>query len=184
MNKLFSRQLDDADDKKKYLYNNSKRHFKSLRSSPSSFSSSIPQLRKRRSLLSVKGIVSIIIVVVIIFFLYQLTHKQHNTQHITLKDQPIYKKHKGTCSAVLCNPTNKCSTWKPNHQYNWTDLSKAGLFRDLSTIQLDLGCVLKIKIEEGIDEGKWVTIPEGFTKCTELGYGINCRNFVQMDLQG
>ncbi|KAI9475902.1 MAG: glycosyl-transferase for dystroglycan-domain-containing protein [Benjaminiella poitrasii] len=123
------------------------------------------------------------IIILFVFLLYQFTHHQPKIREKTLKDQPSYTRHKGSCSAVLCNPTNKCSTWTPNHPYDWSDLSKAGLFRDLSTIQLDPGCELKVKIEEKIDEGEWLTISEGFTKCTDSGYGTNCRNFVEMELK-
>jgi hypothetical protein len=171
-------RLDDDDDKKKRYFSNARQHYK-----PSKSSSSSNNIWQKRFLSPTKGIFSLIALLFFIFLLYPSSSNRNNNK-ISLKNQPIYQKHESTCNVVLCNPSNRCSTWKPNQKYTWSDLSKAGVFRDLSTIQLSEGCRLKVKVEGRVDDGEWLTIPEGQTQCTESGYGVKCRNFVELDLRG
>lgn len=171
-------RLDDDDDKKKRYFSNARRHYR-----PSKSSSSSNIIWQKRFLSPTKGIFSLIALLFFIFLLYPSSSNRNNNK-ISLKNQPIYQKHESTCNVVLCNPSNRCSTWKPNQKYTWSDLSKAGVFRDLSTIQLSEGCRLKVKVEGRVDDGEWLTIPEGQTQCTESGYGVKCRNFVELDLRG
>jgi hypothetical protein len=79
---------------------------------------------------------------------------------------------------------NKCSTWLPNKAYSWSEFSQAGVFRDLSTIQVETGCELRIKVEGRVDGGEWLNIKNGLTECTDTGYGTHCRNFVDLELKG
>lgn len=169
-----SNNLDN--DKNKPFYNNSRRHYKPFASSPPT------NAWQRRLLSPAKGVFTIIAIVFLFFLLFPSGHQKKSS--IQLRDQPTYKKHDSSCSVVLCNPLNKCSTWSPNKRYNWSELSRAGVFRDLSTIKVSTGCALRIKVEGRVDGGEWLTIPNGLTECTETGYGTKCRNFVEMDLKG
>ncbi|KAF1799410.1 glycosyltransferase family 49 protein [Mucor lusitanicus] len=169
-------RADDDDDKKKRYFSNARRHYKPTRSS-----STPHNLWQKRLLSPTKGIFTLIAIFFFVFLLYPGSSDRKNNR-IALKNQPLYRKHESTCTATLCNPSNRCSTWKPNQKYAWSDLSKAGVFRDLSTIQLSEGCRLRVKVEGRVDDGEWLTIPEGQTQCTESGYGVKCRNFVEMDL--
>ncbi|KAG1504845.1 hypothetical protein G6F54_000710 [Rhizopus delemar] len=84
-----------------------------------------------------------------------------------------------SCSATFCNPSNRCSTWLPNQPYGWADLSHSGIFRDLATVHVELGCELSIKIENEASE--WVKMPVGETNCVE--HKIDCRDLVAVDLK-
>ncbi|RCH92324.1 Glycosyltransferase-like 1B, partial [Rhizopus stolonifer] len=94
-----------------------------------------------------------------------------------LKNQPIYERQAKNCSAVLCNPFKKCSTWFSDQHYDWSELSQAGIFRDLATVQVDLGCELAIKVQ-GSD---WITLSAGITNC--LRYDTQCRDLVELKLK-
>jgi hypothetical protein len=161
----------DNDKNKKRLYNNTRRHYKSMSSSN--------VWHKRISLLA--KIISCLAVMAIFLYTFSSSNEQQQVK-IQLRDQPVYKKHDKSCFAKLCNPSNKCSTWLPNKRYSWSDLSQAGVFRDLSTIEVSTGCELKIKVDG--EEVEWLTIPQGVTECTETGYGAKCRNFVDLELKG
>lgn len=166
----------DNDKNKKPLYKNARRHYKPFQSIPTA------NAWQRRLLSPTKGLFSLIALAFTVFILFSFSRHSGKPDR-KLRDQPIYVKHDSTCSVTLCNPTNKCSTWLPNKSYKWSDLSQAGVFRDLSTIQVGKGCDLHIKIEGRVDEGEWLTIPEGFTECIDNGYGTKCRNFVEMELK-
>lgn len=159
--------LGDNDKiKKRPFYSNARRHYN--KSSPAfTIKNRVP----RNALL---------IVGLIVFFLYIFSSKGANSKALKLKDQPFYSPHEDTCIAELCNPANKCSTWKPNRKYKWVDLSNAGVFRDLYSAQLSPGCELNVKV----DENEWIVIPEGHTICTESGYGFKCRNLIDIDFKG
>lgn len=159
----------DDKSKKKPFYNNARRHYNSNKSS------AINQWQKRvpRKALFIAGF--------IIFFIYIISSRTNKSkQPIKLKDQPVYSPHEDTCTAELCNPANKCSTWKPNQKYSWVDLSNAGVFRDLYSVRLTEGCELNVKV----DEDEWLVIPEGYTECIESGYGFKCRNLIDIDFKG
>jgi hypothetical protein len=182
MDKLFEGRSSnnnlDYDKNKKPFYNNTRRHYKPFQSLSSS------NAWQRRLLSSpTRGLFTLIVIVFVFIFLFPFRHHSEKTS-TTLKDQPTYSKHDSTCSVTLCNPLNKCSTWSPNRSYKWSDLSQAGVFRDLSTIQVSTGCELRVKVEGRVDEGEWLTIPAGLTECIDNGYGTKCRNFVEMELKG
>lgn len=179
MDKLLGRKppsnnLDN--DKNKPFHNNSRRHYKRFSSLPPTNS------WQKRLLSPAKGVFTVIAIVFLFFLLFP--SGQTKKSSLQLRDQPTYKKHESSCSVELCNPLNKCSTWSPNKRYDWSDLSKAGVFRDLSTIQVNIGCELRIKVEGRVDGGEWLTISKGLTECTEAAYGTKCRNFVELDLKG
>ncbi|KAI8975523.1 glycosyl-transferase for dystroglycan-domain-containing protein [Mycotypha africana] len=121
----------------------------------------IPPLTKR-----VATVTAVLLTIFYIFYFFSNplspdTFEDTNNalnSHKQLSDQPIYTRHEGTCSAILCNPVNKCSTWKPNKTYDWSQLSKAGVFRDLAKIQLSPGCELKIKVGGAPPPAKMSTI--------------------------
>lgn len=181
MERLFSgggasrsgKYLDTDKNGKPFNYN-SKRHYKPFQSASNSWF--------RRLTTPAKGIL-ILFAFSILFLFFSFTGQREKAK-IQLRDQPTYKKHGTSCSVRLCNPSNKCSTWIPNKRYSWSDFSQSGVFRDLSKIEVNTGCHLRIKVEGGFDESQWLTIPEGLTECTETGYGTNCRNFVEMELTG
>lgn len=160
----------DDKSKKKPFYSNARRHY----NKPSgSFSMNRWQKRVPRNLLIAVGLV--------VFIIYIVFIKRSNSQQpIKLRNQPIYSTHDNTCTAKLCNPANKCSTWKPNKKYSWTDLSSASIFRDLHSVRLSPGCELNVKV----DEDEWIVIPEGYSECRESGYGFNCRNLIDIDFKG
>ncbi|KAI7889939.1 glycosyl-transferase for dystroglycan-domain-containing protein [Mucor mucedo] len=182
MDKLLGRKATSQNsnldnDKNKPFYNNSRRHYKRFSSSPPT------NAWQRRLLSPAKGIIPLIAIVFLFFMLFPSGGSSKKSNRIQLREQPTYEKHASSCSVELCNPLNKCSTWLPNQRYNWSDLSKAGVFRDLSTINVSTGCDLRIKVEGRVDGGEWLTIPNGLTECTETGYGTKCRNFVELDLK-
>lgn len=166
----------DNDKNKKRPYNNTRRHYKPFQS----ISSSSAPWHKRLSL-PAKVILFFIVIAVLLYSFFS-SSQQEKEGKVQLRDQPAYKKHETSCLAKLCNPSNKCSSWLPNKRYSWSDLSQAGVFRDLSTIEVSTGCELKIKVDG--EEEEWLTISQGVTECTEAGYGTKCRNFVEMDLKG
>lgn len=179
MDKLLGRKSSSHNhldnDKNKPFYSNSRRHYKRFSSPPTN-------AWQRRLLSPAKGIITLMAIVFLFFMLFP--SGQTKKSRIQLREQPTYEKHASSCSVELCNPLNKCSTWLPNQRYSWSDLSKAGVFRDLSTIKVSTGCELRIKVEGRVDGGEWLTIPNGWTECTETGYGTKCRNFVELDLKG
>ncbi|RCI01839.1 hypothetical protein CU098_007237 [Rhizopus stolonifer] len=158
------------------MYNNTRRHYKG--SSKPLRPSSTPSSRQctTREL-----VLAFILFVLLYFFFFYANNQESRVKK--LKQQPTYIKHDTLCSVTLCNPTGKCSNWKPDQHYTWSDLSQARVFRDLATIQLNKGCQLKIKVEKSLEESEWLIIPEGVTECSDSGYGVLCRNFVEMDLQ-
>ncbi|KAG2230082.1 glycosyl-transferase for dystroglycan-domain-containing protein [Thamnidium elegans] len=174
MDRLLGRSSNNLDnDKNKPFYNNTRRHYKPFQSSSA--------IAWRRSVLSpAKGVFALIVIV--LFYLLLFPSPEVKTS-IRLKDQPTYTKHDTTCSVKLCNPLNKCSTWLPNKVYSWSEFSQAGVFRDLSTIQVETGCELRIKVDGRVDGGEWLNINGGLTECTETGYGTHCRNFVDLELK-
>lgn len=175
MDRLLGKSSNSLDnDKNKPFYSNTRRHYKPFQSSPSA-------AFRRSGFSPGKGILALVAIVLFYFLLFPSTEPK---KIIRLKDQPTYTKHETTCSVVLCNPLNKCSTWLPNKTYTWSQLSEAGIFRDLSTIQVGVGCELRIRVEGRVDGGEWLRIPNGMTECTETGYGTHCRNFVELDLKG
>ncbi|KAI8983692.1 glycosyl-transferase for dystroglycan-domain-containing protein [Pilobolus umbonatus] len=133
-----------------------------------------------RYLFSIQAVV-IFITLFALVYLASPTQKTERTGR--LRDQPGYKKHSNTCSVTLCNPSNKCSTWLPGRRYTWDDLSQANVFRDLSSIEVQPGCELVVKVEEVIDNGEWIHIPVGRTECKEQGYGVRCRNLIDIELK-
>jgi hypothetical protein len=187
MERLFGRKgsssdLFDGKGKKKPFFNSTRHHYKPFHATSTPYNTS--SVWPKRLLSPTRAIITLITVIFFFFFLYPAKNEHLNRQErVTLKDQPLYKRHESACSATLCNPTNKCSTWKPNQEYTWSELSQAGVFRDLSTIQLTAGCQLRIKVEGRVDNGEWLSIPTGKTECNETGYGTKCRNFVEMDLK-
>jgi hypothetical protein len=187
MNRVFVGKGSSSDhfggnDKKKPFYNSKRHHYKPFHATSTPYASG--SVWPKRLLSPTKAIITLITITFFIFFLSpKEPASSRNRERVTLKDQPLYQKHESTCSAALCNPANKCSTWKPNQDYSWSELSQAGVFRDLSTIQLTAGCQLRIKVEGRVDNGEWLSIPVGTTNCNETGYGTRCRNFVEMDLK-
>ncbi|RCH92298.1 Glycosyltransferase-like 1B [Rhizopus azygosporus] len=114
------------------------------------------------------------------FFLNRSTSLKKKSKTTTLGNQPTYEQNSTTCFATLCNPSNKCSTWLPNRPYDWSELSQAGIFRDLATIQVEFGCELKIKLES--ERSEWMTLPTG-KKINCEGYDTKCGNLVAIDLK-
>jgi hypothetical protein len=121
--------------------------------------------------------------IIFLLFILKRTDQSANSQK-KLRDQLSYISHNRTCTATLCNPLNRCSTWSANQIYDWSTLSQAGLFRDLATAQVSLGCELRIKVEDRVRGGEWLSLYDGFTECSDSGYGRKCRNLVEIDLKG
>ena len=161
----------DNDKNKKRVYNNNRQK--------SAFSSKVGH---RRIPFSVKCVLLAIGCGVFLYLSLSSTHQKRSKPQ--LSNQPVYKKHENSCYATLCNPSNKCSTWLPNTKYTWSDLSQAGIYRDLSTINVSTGCELRIKVEDTMVENEWLTLPQDLTECTDNGYGIKCRNLVDITLKG
>ncbi|KAI8368248.1 glycosyl-transferase for dystroglycan-domain-containing protein [Radiomyces spectabilis] len=100
-----------------------------------------------------------------------------------LRDQPTYNTELSLCKARLCNPAQKCSTWTPGH-YTWSELAEQNLYRDVATIDVDVGCDLRIKVQSedprlAMDDVEWMTV---VNQVDCLG-GKQCRNLIEMDLR-
>lgn len=187
MDRLFGRKGSSSynlngNDKKKPFYNNTRRHYKPFHSSSTPYN--VSSVWPKRLISPTKAIITLATFIFVFFFFFRESNGSlKNRNPVILKDQPVYKRHESTCSVTLCNPANRCSTWTPNQDHTWSELSQAGVFRDLSTIQLTPGCQLRIKVEGRVEDGEWLSIPAGTTECNDTGYGTKCRNFVEMDLK-
>jgi hypothetical protein len=160
---------DNDKIKKKPFYHNARRHYNSKAPSTSiALKNRVP-----RSVL--------VIIAFVVFVIYIVSSSRNGSKKpVQLRDQPVYSPQEDTCTAELCNPANKCSTWRPNKKYTWEDLSNAGVFRDLYSVRVTPGCELNVKV----DEDEWLVIPEGHTECIESGYGYKCRNLIGVDFRG
>ncbi|KAG1448076.1 hypothetical protein G6F56_009052 [Rhizopus delemar] len=108
--------------------------------------------------------------------LYLLFPKTSNKRPTKLNDQPNYERVE-PCSAILCNPSGKCLTISPNRHYDWSELSQSAIFRDLDSIQVQLGCELNIKVDS--ETNGWQRIPAGKTNCLDT----SCRDLVAVELK-
>ncbi|KAI9251733.1 hypothetical protein BY458DRAFT_550225 [Sporodiniella umbellata] len=113
-----------------------------------------------------------LLILIALRFLFSLFHIKK-----TLNNHPKYSRQARNCSAVLCNPFGKCSTWYSDREYDWPELAQAGIFRDLATAQVGVGCELAIKIQGS----NWKSLPSGKTNC--LKHDIRCRDLVELKLK-
>ncbi|CAO3611542.1 unnamed protein product [Cunninghamella echinulata] len=93
-----------------------------------------------------------------IFILYILRQSLSSSSSSTtssplysqLLQQPTYTQ-PSFCHVELCNPSQRCSTWyaDPQHLlYDWDNLSKENVYRDVATIKVDPGCnIVSIQVQ-------------------------------------
>lgn len=134
--------------------------------------------------------------IIIIFILYILrrslssstSSSSPSSSLIQLLEQPEYTQ-PSYCHVELCNPSNRCSTWYANPQhslYDWNDLSKENVYRDVATIKVDPGCnTVSIQVQDEnasrlTDGTQWIPLyPGQQMDCMKN----QCRNVVAMTIQ-
>ncbi|KAG0175642.1 Glycosyltransferase-like 1B [Apophysomyces sp. BC1034] len=117
----------------------------------------------------------LIAVVMILVILRSFSSERPQQQ---LRDQPSYSSIH-SCQAKLCNPAKRCSTWSPGH-YERSQLEQKHLYRDVDSIDVDLGCQLLIKVYNSDSSSEsWITVEGHMDYLTDK----RCRNAVEMDLK-
>lgn len=102
---------------------------------------------------------------------------------LPLRDQPDYDQliTPRQCAATLCNSVGSCHTWYPHgdddgSHHGVVDLQARGVYRDVTTITVDLGCELLAQMHDTT----WMPIGPGKTDCLVH----HCRDMVDIDLKG
>ncbi|KAI9259580.1 glycosyl-transferase for dystroglycan-domain-containing protein [Phascolomyces articulosus] len=172
--------IHDNDEKPKHPFPSTRRHFYNRNKTTHSQQPIQQQSSATLLLRNPKRSGLAVFIIIVVLFLIALTQSPTNKiKYAPLRDQPPYDTllSKRQCTATLCNTQGKCATWRPHHEHHDPkQLKKEEMYRNLATIQVDLGCELLLKASDGT----WMTITHGETNCAEHG----CQDAIEVDLQG
>lgn len=96
------------------------------------------------------------VLILIVLLYYLLFRSARNTTtlidpHVNISHDSIYHAPPSSPRVMICNPTNRCSSWAPG-KYDWQALMEQGVFHDVSRISVPMGMSVTFDEEEVAEE--------------------------------